>query len=99
MLYLTEVAAVLSPFWSVDDASTVPAPGLQLVMNRPLAPPLSDSAKLVSGMSGRPLKDVVSVARLTEPVRVSGNGDGKTSVSDGPSAVPVKYALAVSGFG
>ena len=41
-------------------------------------------------MSGSPVNEVVFVTRLTVPTSVSGNGDGNTSVSEGPLIDPVR---------
>lgn len=46
--------------------------------------------RLVSGISGSPVKLVVFEARLTEPTSVSGNGGGNTSVNVRPVIVPVR---------
>ena len=46
-----------------------------------------------------PLKVVVLVARLTDPVNVSENGAGNTSASLSPDAFPVRYAVPDSGVG
>lgn len=81
---------VLSAFWSVRTAVAVPEGGLQVAWNRPFGPELSDTSRPVSGMSGSPVNEVVFVTRLTVPTSVSGNGDGNTSVSEGPLIDPVR---------
>src|SRR5438270_13472416 len=50
-------------------------------------------------MSGSPANVAELASRLTAPVSVSGNGAGKTSVSDKPVDDPVRYALPDSGAG
>ena len=51
-------------------------------------------------MSGSPVNVVEFLAMSTDPVSVSGNGDGKTRVSDNPEfSEPVRYAWPLSGVG
>jgi hypothetical protein len=60
---------------------------------------LSDTRRLVSGRSGRPVNVVESLDRSMGPVRVNGNGAGNASVSDRLNPEPVRYAIPISGLG
>ena len=82
--------AVLSPFWLVNVAVAVPVGAAHVDRNSPSVPPLRVTPRFVSGMSGSPVNVAALWRRSTEPVRVSGNGDGNTSVSDRPLDEPVR---------
>ena len=81
---------VRSPFWDTSRAVAVPDGLWQVARNSPSAPPLSMTARLESGMSGRPVNAAEFLTRSTAPLSVSENGAGNTSVSDSPLEEPVR---------